>query len=150
MAKRSGFEATTDKFLKNLKGVIYWYEPVKVPYLIPVKKANYIPDFVLYKGKLKKPKKPLTKEQLKDTILIETKGYFDRNDQEKMLAVKACNPDLDIRIVFQKDQYLNKLTVKQKQLKKEKKAFEKKRYSDWCIEHGFPFAIGDIPNDWIY
>jgi len=61
-------------------------------------------------------------------IYIETKGHFRPEAKRKMAAVKKLNPALDIRILFYS---FNKSYVK------------------WCLKHGFPYAIGDIPNDWL-
>jgi predicted nuclease of restriction endonuclease-like RecB superfamily len=61
-------------------------------------------------------------------IYIETKGHFRPEAKRKMAAVKKLNPSLDIRILFYKYS----------------KANEK-----WCLKHGFPFAINDIPDDWL-
>lgn len=66
---------------------------------------------------------------------LEVKGYFRAEDRVKMAAVKRCNPELDIRFYFPQD---NRLSSKHQM-----------RYSDWCDKHGFPFAIGSIPKDWI-
>ena len=128
---RSGFEDTIKGLLESLIGVTFWYEPLRIKYQT---EAKYTPDFVIYKGKLKKPKKPLTASELKDTILIETKGYFKPEDRRKMKYVKRSNPDLDIRMVFQRDNYLTKS--------------KKKKYSDWAEQHGFIYAVGTIPKDW--
>jgi len=68
-------------------------------------------------------------------IYIETKGYFDQDDRRKMKHVKRCNPDLDIRIWFQKDGYLTKS--------------KKKRYSDWARDNGYEYHVGeDFPEHW--
>jgi predicted nuclease of restriction endonuclease-like RecB superfamily len=61
-------------------------------------------------------------------IYIETKGHFRPEAKRKMVAVKKANPSLDIRIVFYS-------------LKKE--------YIRWAERHGFRYAVGDIPEDWI-
>ena len=81
--------------------------------------ALYLPDFIVGKK-----------------IIIETKGHFDKDDRRKMRDVKRCNPQLDIRLVFQKD---NKLS----------KAKRSKKYSQWAEYHGFKWAIGVIPDEWI-
>jgi len=61
-------------------------------------------------------------------IYVETKGHFRPEAKRKMVAVKKLNPKLDIRILFYS---YNKSNEK------------------WCIKNGFPFAIGDIPEDWL-
>ena len=138
---KSKFEKTIKAQLQRLK-VVFWYEPLKLPYVIT---ANYIPDFVIYRGSLKKPKKPLTKSDLKDTILVETKGLFDYADRIKMLAVKEAHPEVDLRIVFQSNSFVYK------NRKKERRTSESTdmRYSDWADKHGFKYAIGEIPEVWL-
>jgi hypothetical protein len=144
--KRSGFEDKLDADLKD-QGCSYWYEPFKIPYEIK-ETRNYIPDFVISKGKLTKPKKSLTFDEARDMILIEAKGFFKYQDRVKMLLVKEQYPELDVRLVFQNNNYITKLTKKQKSMKKEGKEFVKERYSDWAEKHGFPYAIKQIPSEW--
>lgn len=61
-------------------------------------------------------------------IYIETKGHFRPEAKRKMAAVKKLHPSLDIRILFYSH---NKSAIK------------------WCIKHNFPYAIGDIPEEWL-
>lgn len=61
-------------------------------------------------------------------VYIETKGHFRPEAKRKMVAVKKLNPHLDIRILFYKHS----------------KANEK-----WCIKYNFPYAYGDIPEEWL-
>lgn len=61
-------------------------------------------------------------------IYVESKGYFRPESKRKMVAVKKLHPHLDIRIVF----YRNKPSDNR-----------------WAVKHGFKYAIGDIPEDWL-
>lgn len=91
------------------------YEPGFIPYII---KGNYLPDFILPNG-----------------IVIEAKGRLDAGTCRKMRCVKASNPDLDIRFVFQDArQKLNKRS--------------KLRYWEWAERYGFQWAEGTIPLAW--
>ena len=82
------------------------------PFTLPyVIEATYTPDLVIEDEK----------------IIFEIKGYFDYAARRKMLAVKKANPEWKIVLVFAKD---NKL-----------RRGGKKRYSDWCEEHGFDYII---------
>ena len=63
------------------RGVPYSYEPHSIPYRV---ERLYNPDLLI------------------NEIYIEMKGYFRQDAQRKMKAVKAQNPDLDIRFIFQK------------------------------------------------
>lgn len=61
-------------------------------------------------------------------ILIEAKGYFRPESKRKLVAVKKLNPNLDIRIVF----YAHRET-----------------YIRWAERHGFKWAVGTIPSEWL-
>lgn len=91
------------------------YEPFFIPYIM---KGAYKPDWVLPNG-----------------IIIEAKGYLDASACKKMKAVKASNPDLDIRFVFENANG-----------KRNKRS--KQRFWEWAEAHGFPWAEGTIPLAW--
>ena len=80
---------------------------------------TYTPDFVLENG-----------------IIVETKGRFIPTDRAKHLLVKAQHPELDIRFVF---------TNARQRLSKRSKT----TYGDWCDKHGFEWAEGLIPKEWM-
>lgn len=61
-------------------------------------------------------------------IYIETKGHFRPEAKRKMAAVAKLHPEFDIRIVF----YSRKL----KDIR-------------WAEKHGFKYAIGEIPKEWL-
>lgn len=121
---RSGYEAKIMEDL-NQRKIPYQYETLKLSYVKEVcphcekliKKGTYTPDFIL------------------GDVIIESKGRFDIESRKKMLQVKASNPSLDIRLLFQYDNKLTKVS--------------KKRYSDWARSNGFIFAIGMIPEEWV-
>lgn len=69
-------------------------------------------------------------------IIVETKGYLDADDRRKMIAVKEQHPHLDIRFVFQKaDKVLRRGS--------------KTTYGTWADKHGFVWAEGTIPKQWL-
>lgn len=109
---KSGLEIRINKELKKAK-VKFKYEDVALDYTLTKK---YWPDFIV-----------------NDSLYLEVKGYFDGQSRTKMRAVKLANPELDIRMVFDKD---NKISG------------SKMRYSDWCKRYGFPYCVGSIPKDW--
>lgn len=111
---RSGFEQTIWETAKQNKMEME-YEPHFIPYVI---KGSYRPDFVLPNG-----------------IIVEAKGYLDAAACRKMKAVKASNPHLDIRFVFQ---YANGKRNKRARL----------RNWEWAERHGFPWTEGTIPLEW--
>jgi predicted nuclease of restriction endonuclease-like RecB superfamily len=107
---RNTFEKDLRRQLRRAK-VAFTYESRKIPYVIA---GHYLPDF--------------TVTVPNGEIIIEGKGHFRPEDKRKMVAVKKCNPQLDIRIVF----YSSKLSdIK------------------WCKRHGFKYAIKRIPKEWL-
>ena len=61
-------------------------------------------------------------------IYIEAKGYLRPEHKSKMVAVKKLHPAMDIRFVFYSE---NKKNIR------------------WAEKHNFPWAIGDIPKEWL-
>ena len=114
MKFRSGLEEKVADLLSSLN-VGYEYESTKVPYVL---RCNYTPDFLLLNG-----------------VYLETKGLFDAEDRRKMLAVKADNPELDIRFVFQSP--YNKISKG-----------SKTTYAKWCEKNGFQYAVKYVPLEW--
>lgn len=96
-------------------GIAFQYEPFKIEY---VSNHTYTPDFVLANG-----------------IILEAKGYLDPETRSKMVAVKACNPDLDIRFVFERAD--NTLSKKSKMT-----------YGEWATKAGFLWSDGVVPKEW--
>lgn len=94
------------------------YEDTALDYSIP---RRYIPDFILRWADGR-------------TIFVEAKGYLRTSDRNKLIAVKKGNPGIDLRLLFMKDNKINKSS--------------KMRYSDWCKKYGFKYAIGKVPNEW--
>jgi hypothetical protein len=112
---RSRLEEQVAELLTNLN-IEYGYEPDKFNYVI---EAKYTPDFKV------------------GDIYLETKGFFKPADRRKMLAVKKCNPDLDVRLVFQAP--YNKISKN-----------SKTTYAAWAEKNGFQWCpYYDIPLDWL-
>lgn len=122
---RNKFEERTGKFLDD-RAVEFLYEKERLRYTV---EGTYLPDFVI--------RTPGGK-----TIYIETKGNgrsFDGQSRRKLRAVKEQHPDKDIRIVFYTD---GKCGPKRKD-----GTFM--RQSDWATKYGFPYAIKEIPDEWL-
>lgn len=111
---RSKFEETMYNAAKRSRKVLQ-FEPYYIPYVL---KGSYLPDFVLPNG-----------------VIVEAKGYLDAATCKKMKAVKASNPELDIRFVFQ---HANGKRNKRSKIKN----------WEWAERHGFPWAEGTIPLEW--
>lgn len=137
---RSNFERTIAASLRS-RGIKFEYESEQLEYYTKVRggccwecgsegecyqRRWYTPDFIIRRNKSIKAR---------DDLYIETKGKFTSRDRSKMVDVKKAHPDLDIRFVFMRDNYLSKRS--------------KIRYSDWAIQNNFEYAIGDIPDEWL-
>lgn len=115
MQFRSGLEERISSFFAK-QNIPYLYEVEKFIYTL---EASYTPDFFLPNG-----------------VILEAKGFFKPADRRKMLAIKKQHPDLDIRLVFQRNNTLSKNS--------------KTTYGDWCDKHGFPWCLyPDIPPTWL-
>lgn len=127
---RSNFERSIAANLTR-RGIKFEYEPHSVKYYLDVHKGKcadcgsknilechtYTPDFLLENG-----------------VYIEAKGNLTPSNRTKMIAVKECNPEMDIRFLFMRDNYLTK-----------KKLIT---YSEWCMKNDYQFAFMKIPQEW--
>jgi len=111
MKFRSKFEKRLADTLDN-----YTYECTKLTYIKKTNRkmecgdcgssrvnqyATYTTDFKLPSG-----------------VFVEAKGWFQPHERTKMVSVLKCNPEVDIRMVFQTDGWCTKK--------------KKMRYSAWC------------------
>lgn len=121
---RSGGE---ERFAGDLtsRGLTYRYEDKaeKVPYVIAY---VYNPDFAIDRPDGSR-------------LIVEYKGYFDQDDRRKHKAIKEANPDLDIRFVFDRPGNVSA------PLRKGAKSTIK----DWLEKHGFTWAVGRLPEEWL-
>ena len=83
------------------------------------KVAHYLPDFILENG-----------------IVVEAKGEFTSEDRTKHLLIQQQHPGLDVRFVFSNP------------YRKMRKG-SSTSYADWCEAHGFLYAKGTIPTEWL-
>lgn len=117
---RSGLEKKVAEYLDSNK-VKYEYETVVVSYEIPAETHKYKPDFILDNG-----------------IIIEAKGNFDAKTRKKMSLVIEQNPDLDIRMLFMRNNTISKSS--------------KTTYGDWCDKRQIKYAVssaGVVPDEWL-
>lgn len=112
---RSQFEAMVALDLQD-HGVAFEYETKTITYELP---RVYTPDFVLPNG-----------------VIVEVKGYFPPEQRRKMIEVKRANPDLDIRLLFQRAQ--GKIGQGPRAL----------TVAGWAEANGFPWAEGTVPPEW--
>ena len=93
------------------------YETETFVYELPQKK--YTPDFIIrFSSGEGEP------------IFLEYKGAFTGKDRTKMRHVRRCNPDRDIRLVFERPQ--NKLN-----------RCSKTTYGEWATKNGFTWYKAD-------
>lgn len=127
---RSGLEVKVKEDLEK-KGILYEYENLKLSYTkdtckncgATVKSGIYTPDFIIPRTSGKR-------------LVVESKGRFTSVDRTKMQRVKRDNPTEDIRLLFQRDQFI--------------RAGSSTRYSDWAVKNGFLYAIGEtVPKEWL-
>ena len=95
----------------------FLYEPVTVPY---TQAHTYRPDFILPR----------------QGIILEGKGEFLPDDRQKMLAIRAQYPALDIRFVFSSST-------------RPIQPRSKTTYAMWCDKYGFLYADKSIPAEWL-
>ncbi len=94
------------------------YESESLDYIV---EQTYTPDFIVTLEDGRK-------------IYLEAKGYFRAEDRRKLKLIREQHPDINLKIVFQNNNKLHKLS--------------NTRYSDWCERHGFDYTIGEIPKKW--
>ena len=111
----------------------FLYEPIegKIPWLKPMSKHLYTPDFWLEdnNGKI---------------ICVETKGIWDYEDRLKHLLIKRQYPGLDIRFVFTRSNTRTSKGAKQ-------------TYADICQGKGrgifkgvtWQYADKKVPKEWL-
>jgi hypothetical protein len=111
---RSKGEASVAEDLTR-RGVKFEYESERIFYAIP---ATYVTDFTI----------PEEESCTGQPIYVEYKGWFRPEDKRKLLAVKAENPGMDLRLLFQRSNPRN---------------------AQWCNRHGFKCALQHVPPSWL-
>lgn len=130
---RSQFERRIAKELYE-KGVKYSYENIQLEYEEPVRKSRAKCGECGSKD-LRRVGWYTPDFELDNCIIIETKGRFTAADRRKMLAVRDAHPQLRIVLLFMRDNKIHKRS--------------KTKYSDWCMQNDFEFAIGHPLKEWL-
>jgi hypothetical protein len=104
--RRSGFEIKVESALQRC--CVVHYETTRLKY--PQKDGSYVPDFEVIRP-------------IRTRLFIEAKGRFLGKDRTKLKAVKAAHPEIDLRIVFQRNAPICKGS--------------KTRNLDWAAKNGF-------------
>jgi hypothetical protein len=107
------------KAFLDAHGIDNEYEPDVFKYTLP--RGKYTPDF-----------KIRNQRQGKHPIYLEYKGVFSGKDRRKLRYVRQSNPDLDLRLVFERAS--NKLNK-----------YSKTTYGEWATKNGFKwYDVEDI------
>lgn len=120
--QRGNYEREVAKQLLSLQSKYKFdfnYESERIPYVIT---HYYKPDFILTTVSGKK-------------FYIESKGWWEQSDRRKILEIVETNPDIDLRMLFQKDNKIYKGS--------------KTTYSMWCEHYGIRWAVNSIPEEWL-
>ena len=124
---RSGLEERISQELQDT-GCCFTYEEEAIHYVKPARKSKYTPDFIIQKR---------PDGTCKDRpLVIESKGRFLTADRQKHLLIKDQHPDIDIRFVFSNSR---------QRISKQSKT----TYAMWCEKHGFKYADGSVPDEWL-
>ena len=118
---RSGFEAKVHDQL-TINSVAFEYEPrdKQIEYVVPARKAHYLPDFYI----------PCS------NIFIEVKGLLDSDDRKKHLLIKEQYGErFDIRFVF----WSSKTPIY---------PGSKTTCGMWADANGFKWSDRKVPDSW--
>ena len=135
--KRGKFKSFLEKRVSDaLKKVgVFTYETLKLPYITPVERHTYTPDFV---GSWMPIHTQDIKRDRKDGLIIEAKGRLTIADRKKMLLVREQYPNKEFYLVFG--------NANEKLYKGSKTT-----YGQWATKHGFEwcsFYKSGIPKGW--
>ena len=127
-AYRSKLEELVAVILKR-KGIPFKYEEGKIKYRSRVRggRCGECGCKDVYRERTYLPDFTLA-----DGTVIEAKGRMSSPERTKFLDIAESNPDLNIVFIFGAD---NKLA-----------RGKDKRYSDWCREHGYDYAVKKLPD----
>lgn len=131
---RSKFEKDFANFLNENK-VTWEYEQEKYLYYVPMLNKMMCPTCGLVKGLIQRNYTP--DFTLKNGIIIECKGLFSAKDRVKMRAVLKQHQDLDVRLVFMRDNVI-------------KDSADKITYTQWCDKYNIKSCVfPDVPEEWL-
>ena len=110
-AKTMGYKSMTEvRFAARLKSANIKFEYERDTFVYQHDPQEYTPDFFIDDS----------------SIVLEVKGKLDYQTRRKLISIKKSNPDLDIRLVFEKPN--NRIS-----------RGAKTRYWNWAEREGFPW-----------
>ena len=132
---RSLYERRIAAYLSS-KLIKFEYEGLVIDYFRPAVNTVICPTCGPIKGMVSRRYTPDFK--LHNNVIIEAKGRFTSADRAKMRAVIKQHPELDIRLLFMRDNVIKGAAGKETS------------YTEWATIYGFPSAIGpEVPDDWL-
>jgi hypothetical protein len=123
MAKKAGMKSMGEVRCAadmDARSIGWHYEAEKLEYQYTPQK--YTPDFTLYD---------------ENGMLIEYKGKMTNETRKKLLAIKRCNPERRICLVFEKPN--NKISSRKNAM----------RYWQWAERHGFEWSEHFVKEEWL-
>ena len=130
---RSRFEREVAKELVE-NGVEYDYESLQLEYQEPLRK-NLASCGDCGSSNLLRTGWYTPDFVLGNGLVIETKGRFTASDRRKMLAVREAHPTLRIVMLFMRDNKIHRNS--------------KTKYSDWCMQNNYEYAIKHPHKEWL-
>src|SRR5690348_15149299 len=109
-------------------GIDFEYEPELIKFDYPVKGGRCSDCGSKH---VAKSRTYLPDFRLMDGSYLEGKGILSQGERGKFLALKKQHPNMQLSFVFGFDNKLRK--------------DKPERYSDWCKQHGFEFAVLGLP-----
>lgn len=123
-----------DDVIQNLedRGIEYEYEPETIDYLRVVRGATC----AVCGGKDVHVRRRYTPDLKIGAFYVEVKGKLDSDTRSRMEAFLEGHPEIDLRFLFQRDNWLT--------------GRHKHKYSDWAKKLGIKYAIGtEVPQGWV-
>lgn len=114
------------------RGVRYKYEPDTFYYEFPMRRGRC----AICSSSICVQRRSYTPDVKIGSTYIEIKGKFTPQNRSAMEAFLRGHPEIDLRFIFQRDNWITKK--------------HKSRYSDWCRKHNIVFHVGtSIPEEWV-
>ena len=122
----------------KLKGVKFKYENTKFEYFLRGRNQMLCPNCGPVSGMVRRQYLP--DFELPNGVFIEVKGRLTSKDRTKLATVKQQHPGINLCLLFDANRF-----VEGQRAGKPNKV----RYGDWANKTGIPWAVKDIPDEWL-
>jgi hypothetical protein len=122
----------------KLKGIKYQYEVNRFEYFLRGRNKVICPNCGPISGLVRREYLP--DFELSNGLFIEVKGRLTSKDRTKLAAVKQQHPGINLCILFDSNRYVEG---------SRKTGTDRKRYGDWANRVGIPWAVQDVPEEWL-